>query len=286
MGFIRGNMIPILKESKRQPFTGHVLFLGHPDIYFDYQHLLRMAKIARVSLDMSVPIKPSPKPDFAAKQYLAGDTVFKMLGFEQISVLDYSDFEGANIVFDLNSTELPSELIGKFDVVVDHGTLEHVFHLPNALSNIHRLLKTGGRAITSSPSTNFLDHGFYMFQPTLFVDYYAANNWVVESIQVVQFTHNQETEPCFFADYEPGLFDSVGYGKMDNKLYSTICVATKTIDSTSSKIPQQGWYKRLANWKPSESAINADCVPIAESSGEPMSGLGDRVRKFFTPNGQ
>ena len=281
MGFIRGNMLPILKEASRRPFSGHALFLGAPDIYFDYPHLERMAKIAKVTLGKPSEMKLSPKPDFAAKQYLDGESVFKMLGFEQISVLDCSEFEGANIIFDLNSAELPDELAGKFDVVIDHGTLEHVFHFPNALQNVHNLLKVGGRAINSAPGTNFFDHGFYMFQPTLFVDYYTANNWDIESIQVVQFTYNQETEPCFFTDYEPGLFDSVGYGKMDGKLYTTLCVATKTENSTSSTIPQQGYYKRLNNWSDPAASANSGPDSATVPAGRSISGLGGRVRRFF-----
>jgi len=283
MGFIRANMLPILKESKRLPFSGHLLLLGQADIYFDHSHLLRMANISHVTLDMSVQAVLSPKPEFAAKRYLSGEVVFKMLGFDQISVLDYSDFEGANIIFDMNSENPPDGCVGQFDVLIDHGTLEHVFHLPNALNNIHRLLKVGGRVITSSPSTNFFDHGFYMLQPTLFVDFYTANDWKIESIQVVQFTANQETDPCFFTDYEPGLFDSVGYGRMDGKLYATICVATKTPNSSGAKIPQQGYYRRLENWSTSGGENKTDPTPIAETSAKVVSGFGERMRRFFDP---
>ena len=248
MGLIRGNMLPILEECERRDFEGEVLFLGAPDIYFDLSHLKRMAKFTKVKFDKTIPWLLAPKPTFAQKGYLDGVTLFKKLGFQKVSVLDISAFEGADIIFDLNSEKPPADLSERFDMIIDHGTLEHVFHFPNALNNVFKMLKIGGRAITSSPSNSFFDHGFYMFQPTLFVDFYAANNWRIESIKVVQFTHNQEKEPCFFADYEPGLFDSVGYGKMDGKLYSTFCVATKTEISTGSIIPQQGSYVRQGNW--------------------------------------
>lgn len=33
MGFIRANMIPILKEGSRRPFGGKLLLLGQGDIY-------------------------------------------------------------------------------------------------------------------------------------------------------------------------------------------------------------------------------------------------------------
>jgi len=248
MGFIHGNMIPILKEGVRQPYAGKLLLLGQGDIYFDLHYLRRIARRAGFVLNESVPMRPSHIALFAEKGYPHGETVFRMLGFDEISVLDYSAFEGADVVLDLNSPNVPAHLEDSFDVVIDHGTLEHVFHLPNALNNVFRLLRVGGRAIFSAPSSNFFDHGFYMLQPTLFCDWLAANGWQLESIQVVQFTPNQEVEPCFFTDYEPGMFDCVSYGKLDNKLYSTICVATKTELSTGNACPQQGAYARQESW--------------------------------------
>jgi SAM-dependent methyltransferase len=250
MGFIRANMLPILKEHKRKSFSGKLLLLGQGDIYFTDVEYRQMAEMSGVDLDSSIKPGISYKKSFADKGYLDTQSVFKRLGFSEVLALDYSEFEGADIVYDLNQSEVPAHLLQYFDVIIDHGTLEHVFHLPNALKAIFNFLKLGGRMINSSPGNGFFDHGFYMFQPTLFYDYYAANKWDLESIQVVQFSHNQETEPCYFTDYYPGQFDTIGYGKMGDKLYSIICVATRTINATSEVIPQQGWYSRQASWRP------------------------------------
>ena len=88
MGFIRANILPILKEHNLRPFSGHVLCLGQADVYFTYEHLLRMAGIAEVVLK-SVPVTLSYKPDFAAKGYISGETLFKSIGCSQVSVLPY-----------------------------------------------------------------------------------------------------------------------------------------------------------------------------------------------------
>lgn len=248
MGFIHANIIPIIKEGVRQPYVGRVLLLGQGDIYFNMDYLRRISRRYGLALDESIPVRPSHAPVFASKGYPHCESVFRMLGFSEISVLDYSAFEGADVVFDLNSQDIPEHLEGSFDVLIDHGTLEHVFDLPTALNNIFRFLKVGGRAIFSAPSGNFFDHGFYMLQPTLFCDWLTANNWQIESLQVAQFSPNQEVEPCFFTDYEPGLFESLSYGKLDNKLYATVCVATKTESSTGNICPQQGLYARQEGW--------------------------------------
>jgi hypothetical protein len=248
VGFIHANMLPILKEHKQRPFSGQLLLLGQADIYFGSDKLMLMAKLAGVQLDLSIPDKLSHIPSFAQKKYLGGETLFRKIGFNKLHVLDYSGFEGADIIFDLNNANLPPSLENRFDAIIDHGTLEHVFHFPNAMNNIFRMLKVGGRSIISSPSGNFLDHGFYMFQPTLYLDFFTTNRWVINSIQIMQFTPDQETEPVFFADYHQGMFESVSYGKMDNKLYGTLSIATKTAESTGAEIPQQGVYSRTQKW--------------------------------------
>jgi SAM-dependent methyltransferase len=248
MGFIRANIIPLLEEHRDRPFSGRLLLLGQADVYFSQAQLIAMAHTARACLTRDVPIVPSHAKVLADKGYISGEALFGQLGFSEISVLDVSSFEGATIQFDLNSPEIPLDLAERFDVIIDHGTLEHVFHLPNALRNLFRMVRLGGRVVHSAPSGNFFDHGFYMFQPTLFLDYYTTNRWEVNAIKVAQFTPNQETEPAFFADYEPRLFEAVSYGKMDNKLYTTVCIVAKTEQSTWDAIPTQGVYSSMSGW--------------------------------------
>lgn len=248
MGFIRANTIPILKEHGRFPFSGALLTLGMPDVYFTFEHLYRMAQTVNIPIDVSVPVTLSHHSAFASKGYISGETLFKCMGFERLSVLDFSDFEGADILFDLNSETTSEHLQEKFDVIIDHGTLEHVFHLPNALKNLFNMLKIGGRVIHSLPTSNLVDHGFYMFSPTLFYDFYSENNWQINNIYVVSMTPRQETEPFFYTEYEPGSFDSVSYGGLGEGMYFTLCFVTKTNESTACKIPQQGVYKKQAKW--------------------------------------
>lgn len=249
MGFIRANVIPLLKEHSRRAFSGTLLNLGMPDVYFDYQHLKRMARTVNVKLNPLVDITLSHNHDFAAKGYISGETLFKSMSFERISVLDYSSFEGAEIKYDLNRIDLPHNLQENFDVIIDHGTMEHVFHIPNCLNNMFKMLRVGGRMTHSSPSSNCLDHGFYMFSPTFFYDFYSANKWEINSILVIAMSPRQETEPFFYTEYEPGYFDSVSYGGLGSDIYVTFCVVTKTAESAGSIIPQQSIYEKQEDWK-------------------------------------
>src|SRR5437763_3852117 len=55
--------------------------------------------------------------------------LFRALGFTSVESLDASDYEGADIVWDLNKA-VPDSLKAKYDVVFDGGTSEHVFNFP------------------------------------------------------------------------------------------------------------------------------------------------------------
>ncbi|MBK5256140.1 MAG: hypothetical protein JJE39_08920 [Vicinamibacteria bacterium] len=131
MGFVRANTLPVLREHKRRPWSGHGLCLGQADVYFTEPSLIAMATSAGVELTRGSAPSLSHRPDLAAKGYLSRETLFASLGFSRVSALDVSTFEGADIQFDLNSSSLPAGLAEKFDAVFDHGTMEHVFHVPN-----------------------------------------------------------------------------------------------------------------------------------------------------------
>jgi len=249
MGFIRANVVPMLKEHGRRAFSGSLLTLGMPDVYFTHEQLKGMAQTANVKLTPA-DVTLSHNTAFSSRGYISGDTLFKSMGFERLSVLDYSAFEGASLEYDLNRADLPQNLRERFDVVVDHGTMEHVFHIPNVFQNLFGMLRVGGRMIHSAPSSNCVDHGFYMFSPTLFYDFYTANKWEINTILVIAMTPRQETEPYFYADYEPGLFDHVSYGGLGAEIYATFCVVTKTPESTGHAIPQQGVYTKQKRWQP------------------------------------
>ncbi|OUS08357.1 hypothetical protein A9Q96_02555 [Rhodobacterales bacterium 52_120_T64] len=94
------------------------------------------------------------------------ETFFEKLGFSSVDSIDFSDFEDASIIQDL-SAELPKALENKFDVIYDGGTCEHIFDLPTAYRNIHKMLKAGGVLIGHSPCNNWVNHSFYQINPEM-----------------------------------------------------------------------------------------------------------------------
>ena len=91
---------------------------------------------------------------------------FRMLGARNIDSIDYSDYESASIVHDLNQP-LPPELRAQYDVVFDGGTLEHVFNFPTALKSCLEMVRVGGLFVQVSNANNFMGHGFWQISPEL-----------------------------------------------------------------------------------------------------------------------
>jgi hypothetical protein len=88
------------------------------------------------------------------------------LGADEVRSLDASGYEGATDVHDLNEPA-PTALHGRFSAVIDGGTLEHVFNLPEALRSAMVMVEPGGHLILMVPCNNSPGHGFYQVTPEL-----------------------------------------------------------------------------------------------------------------------
>ena len=97
------------------------------------------------------------------------------LGARELVTMDASNYEGASIVHDLN-TPVSESLDQQFDVVIDGGTLEHVFNFPVGIANAMRMVKPGGHLVIQTPANSFLGHGFYQFSPELFYRVLSPQN--------------------------------------------------------------------------------------------------------------
>jgi len=104
----------------------------------------------------------------------ADNILFQNFNLKSLNSLDFSEFENADIICDLN--EPIQKLIKQFDTILDFGTSEHVFNIPQCLKNISDLCKIGGHIIHCLPANNNCGHGFWQFSPELFFNIYNKKN--------------------------------------------------------------------------------------------------------------
>jgi len=80
---------------------------------------------------------------------------------------------------------LDSEWKGKFGTVLNGGTIEHIFDVRQAMTNVHQLVRAGGTIIHLAPVT-WINHAFVNFNPKIFRSIAEVNCYeiLVENFQV------------------------------------------------------------------------------------------------------
>jgi hypothetical protein len=104
----------------------------------------------------------------------------RFLGAREFLILDISQEEGAGIIYDMNAEELPSDCMGRFDLVIDCGTQEHVFDNKNFLRNVFKMLRVEGYYYFNVPASGMLEHGFRQYSPTFFYDLCQKNKQMIK----------------------------------------------------------------------------------------------------------
>jgi SAM-dependent methyltransferase len=279
MGLAKPALRLIGREHRRKAFAGPVLTLGRQNVYATMKEAMALLR--------SEKIEPAPIPQGEQTQTTIQDWIgtayegaisdvvfFRLLGLADIQALDYSDFEGAEIVHDLN---LPpaSELLERYDLILDSGTLEHVFDIRQALMNIALMLRPGGRVIHLAPTNNYVNHGFYQFSPTIFFDYYGANGFTdLRAFIIEHDTYLPESLPWDVfevkGDQQPPHMTS-------RQSLGVFFVAEKTNDSTADRVPIQSSYQRIYQENKAGSTQ-------AHGSGRLKQLIPNRVKGFLKRN--
>lgn len=145
------------------------IMLGRQVLYVNKDEFIDQIKhysVASSEMAMSLPFEKFAEP------------LFSILGATRIDSIDYSDYEGASIIHDLNQP-LPQFLQKKYSIVFDGGTLEHVFNFPQAIKNCMDMLEVGGHFLSITPTNNLCGHGFYQFSPELFFSVFSEKHGFV-----------------------------------------------------------------------------------------------------------
>lgn len=112
----------------------------------------------------------------------------RALGAEEIVSIDASPYESCTFIHDMN-WPIPRELRSRFDVVIDGGTLEHIFNFPVAIKNCIDMTTVGGHFLSATAGNNFAGHGFYQFSPELFYRVFSRDNGFIPERVMVSEAH-------------------------------------------------------------------------------------------------
>lgn len=172
------------------------------------------------------------------------EPMLKFLGASKIDSLDFSDYEQATIVHDINAP-IPDHLKNRFTCVYDGGTLEHVFDFPRAIRNAMEMVAVGGHFMGVGPANNHSGHGFYQFSPELYWRIFSeANGYSIEEVSVCEC---QRDAPSYRIVNPAELGRRVQF---TNSRPTYLMVRARRLRQTEifKTIPQQSYYETA--WTP------------------------------------
>jgi len=157
------NGIKLLIESKKLNINFEkTLMIGRQEIHAEEKSVRKILKTVSLNIHKY-------------QHHKYAENLLAFLGSKQTDSIDINDFEGATIIHDLN-VPINDALKNKYSLVIDGGSLEHVFNFPIAIKNCMELVKENGYFIGISPSNNFFGHGFYQFSPELYFRIFSEEN--------------------------------------------------------------------------------------------------------------
>jgi len=133
----------------------------------------------------------------AASDFISDRTFFGLLGVRDVLAIDCSDYEGADLILDLNNA-VPEALAGTLDFIFGGSVLDNIFDPATYLKNITRLLKPGGRLFEHDLITQH-HHPYCLVTPAWFHDYFVMNKFAACALFVTEgaagFTHVYALRP-------------------------------------------------------------------------------------------
>lgn len=257
----------LIREAMHRPFSGTAYTLGRATMGLPVEET--NARFRQIGLTPVGGFARADQVDTITTassgfgfQPIRDTEFFRMLGFDELKVIDISDYEGAEIIFDLNK-EVPQHLAGTCDLLVDASTLDNVFDPVTALRNAAKLLKPTGR-ICMNAQTTYCPHWrgipYLNIAPMWLYDWFTINRFVDCQVYVSVWTPPKWTQSTYMFDhkYATREYDGGIVRPVASEFLVTVSVfAERDENSTCDRIPTQHEYRPAAEWQDFESVVRS-----------------------------
>lgn len=259
MGLYSTALIRVLKIMQDKGFQGKSLcMIGKQAIH------INASVFEGIMGDMNFAYDTSLWNKIKESKYIDSYDFFRMFGLKEVHASDINHVDGADLICDLNS-KLSEEMTCKFDYVIDSGTTEHIFDVANAIQCEAQMLKPGGIIFHILPAAGYVNHGFYSFSPTFFMDFYNKNGFEIEYLDLEfmiaeerwNYMKYDELMAVYSSDIRSFFEESEdGYARKLNYLIHTLCkleevghvyvwCVAKKKEDRDIVYPVQGLYERM-----------------------------------------
>lgn len=266
MGLLTRHLYLLAAEHKKYPIRGDVLTLGQQSVHATF------SKTAAIFEKEGVSLKPIPSgfdtrnkiPDWKGTRYdtyTNCQTVLALLGAKSVLAADVSTYENPDIIMDFN-VPVNKKYHGAFDIILDVGTLEHIFNISQALKNIKLMLRPGGTIILGTWTSGAINHGFWQICPTLFYDYFSSSGFEdLSCFMLVGSSLNYEKKAKIYQCKTPAMTQDLIFNSKTG--VETMFFARKKMapqDAMEKKNPIQSYYLASNYW--SEKTESKTKTPI------------------------
>lgn len=267
----------LLDAYRRGVSFRHTLTLGRTQLYAVPREMERLQKSAGRELS-----ETAFQTEFGG---FADAFLSSLLGIETLESLDYSAYQGASILHDMNQP-IPSELEDRFDAVIDSGSIEHVFNFPVAIANCMKMVRRGGRLFIITVANNHCGHGFYQFSPELFFRLFKdCNGFRIERLLLLNHPFpglELSSTQRFYTVKDP---DEMRYrvGLVnDSPVMLLLEAERRSLEKVLSTSPQQSDYAILWESKQAEGDSAVD-NPLPHRFVDWLRGIFYAIPKRFVP---
>jgi hypothetical protein len=208
--------------------TRNVIELGSQDFWCPQQNVVRAL--------FSAFARPEPPPELLhttnAKQ-LPARLLYEALG------LDYQcvDVDGrdGSLTLDFNFDSAPSDHSGRYDLVTNHGTSEHLLNQYNVFKMMHDFAKVRGIMVHAVPFTVHLEHGFFNYQPNFFESLARYNSYEILGLWV-----GPDWQLTSLVPWQPALLD---FMTLSSKTTHLLVAVLRKLHPRDFCVPFQAIYE-------------------------------------------
>lgn len=274
MGMLPSHIRLVASMHKQYGFEGPVCSLGNQDIWASLDDIKEYFRETGCAYNAPRSIKAHSSRTFGmsselsrlSRDFVHASTLFEAFGITEYLDLDKFDSDNPALRHDLNEP-IPAGLEGRFGMVFDGGTIEHIFDMRQVMANIVRMLHPRGCVVHIASFS--MDHGLYALSPGFFFDYYGANGFGEFECFIMEADFSDITRTYArrkrYLEYRYGMNLE---GLLDMNKEILVFFAARKLDAVPVPVvPTQGAYARRGNL--------AEAPPTARTS------LFERVVPFW-----
>jgi SAM-dependent methyltransferase len=234
-------------ENSYSPIVGDVGFIGRQTTLLTEKALetlrLRYGVSTPSSFSLQYDSETNAFHDYGDHKLITDRCLVSLFGGKYLSI-DVSDYEGADVIVDM-SFPIPSEHYERFDFIFDGSCLDNIFNPAQAIMNMSKMLRPGGRLVSINHGTH-INGPYTVFSPGWFFDFFVANKYRDCKVYLCIFRDSQSLHTgalptlCYNWKISPmGRMPDLPAGNH----VLLVVIAEKGADSTDDCQPVQSIYR-------------------------------------------